>query len=363
MSLQADSELIRAVAGGNNNATAALEVRSPSGENGRGDSRASVCARRRRPLGDYARNRLWRMKTWLARLIAYVFIGSFCIAGPLLLCVSLGTAAQRAMLVYSGLRAEGTVIAKRQTGGSRRSYAPVFQFTASDGRSHVVSSDVYGRESAFRFGEHVNVLYPRGRPEAARIDAFAPLWTLPLVFGVVGAAFSVIPALILAQRLRRRTSPQQTGASEPTPDAGDSAASAVRWVLAPLLVAGGLALLAVGAGVVAPERSSADESRVVITSLGVLLASCGVLLGKWVAVGGRLYNALGASAMTAMAVVFGWVALYGEAANFSGGVSIGGVGVSAGGSVTLARIAFGFGACIFALASLWAWKQVLRQRG
>jgi len=299
----------------------------------------------------------------LARLIAYVFVGSFCIAGPLLLIVSLGTAVQRAALIYSGQRAGGTVIATRQMGESHRSYAPVFQFTASDGRSYVVSSDVYGQESAIRFGEHVRVLYPRARPEAARIDAFAPLWTMPLVFGVVGAAFSVIPALVLAQWMRRRRSPGDTGASEPTAAAGDATAFAVRWMLAPLLTAGGLALLAMGLGVVAWQRSSADESRVFITSLGVLLVSCGVLLGKWVAMGGRLYNALGGTAMTSMAVIFGWVALHGEAANFSGGVSIGGIGVSSGGSVTLARIAFGFGACLLALASLWAWKQVFRQRG
>jgi Protein of unknown function (DUF3592) len=298
-----------------------------------------------------------------ARLIAYVFVGSFCIAGPLLLIVSLATAVQRAALIYSGQRAEGTVIAKRQTGGSRPSYAPVFQFAASDGRSYVVSSDVYGQESAIRFGEHVRVLYPRGRPQAARIDAFAPLWTMPLVCGVVGGAFSFIPALVLAQRIRRRASQGDTGAGEPTPDAGDATAAAVRWVVAPLLTAGGLALLAMGLGVVAWQRRSADESRVVITSLGIFLTSCGVLLGKWVAMGGRLYHALGGAVMTSMAVILGWVSLYGEAANFSGGVSIGGVGMSSGGSVTLARIAFGFGACLMAVASLWAWKQVFRQRG
>jgi len=138
------------------------------------------------------------MKGLVARLTAYVFVGSFCIVGPLLLIVALGSALQRTALIYSGLRAEGTVIAKRSTGATRVMYAPVFQFTANDGRTYIISSDVYGRESAFRYGERVHVLYRQGHPEAARIDAFTPLWTFPLVFGVVGAGFSMIPALMLA---------------------------------------------------------------------------------------------------------------------------------------------------------------------
>lgn len=140
----------------------------------------------------------------VARLIAYVFLGSFCIAGPLCLFAALGSTLQRAALIYSGLRAEGTVIAKKQMGSTRATYAPVFQFVASDGRTYVVSSDVYGKESAFKYGDHVRVLYRHDHPESARIDAFAPLWTFPLVFGVVGAAFSVIPAIVLASWMRRR---------------------------------------------------------------------------------------------------------------------------------------------------------------
>jgi hypothetical protein len=114
-----------------------------------------------------------------------------------------------------------------------------------------------------------------------------------------------------------------------------------------------------GAG--SADPGSLKESRVFVTSLGVLLAASGPAAGQWVAMGTRLYHACGATAITAMAVIFGWVAVFGEASGFSGGVSVGGMAVKSGGSVTLARIAFGMASIVIGLAALWAWKQVFRQ--
>lgn len=301
------------------------------------------------------------MNRLFGRLIAYVFLGSFCAVGPLLLVIALGSALQRVTLIYSGLRAEGTVIAKRSSGATRPTYAPVFQFTASDGRTYTVSSDLYGRESAFSYGERIRVLYRQGRPESARIDAFAPLWTFPLVVGVVGSGFSLIPALVLVNWMRRR----RTGGSDPDsmdPDrvVTGTGTPAFRWALGLLLTGGGVVLLALGLGVVSSDSSSLHGSRVLVTSVGVLLASCGVQIGQWVAVGSRWYHALGGAAITSMAVIFGWVAIYGDAAGFSGGVSMGSVAVTSSGSVTPARIAFGLGSVVFGAASLWAWKEVFR---
>jgi hypothetical protein len=50
------------------------------------------------------------MKQWGGRLIGYVFVGSFCMAGPLLLILAVSVAAQRGALVISGIPAEATVI-------------------------------------------------------------------------------------------------------------------------------------------------------------------------------------------------------------------------------------------------------------
>jgi len=61
------------------------------------------------------------------------------------------------------------------------------------------------RRFSFSPGEQVSVLYQQGHPENARIDAFTPLWLYSLIFGIVGAAFSSIPALILVDRMRQRS--------------------------------------------------------------------------------------------------------------------------------------------------------------
>lgn len=144
------------------------------------------------------------MKDLLGRLIGYVFVGSFCLAGPLLLILALGTAVQRCALVISGARAEATVIgAARASGSTSATYAPVFQFTARDGRSYTINSDLYGKQSAIRYGQRLRVLYSPDHPKSARIDAFAPLWTMPLVVGAVGASFCVVPAIVLVCVFRR----------------------------------------------------------------------------------------------------------------------------------------------------------------
>ena len=303
------------------------------------------------------------MKTWVARLIAYVFLGSFCIAGPLLLVLALGTAVQRVSLIYSGLRAQGTVIAKRTTGSTRATYAPVFQFKASDGRTVTVNSDVYGEESAFSYGQRVQVLYRRDNPDSARLDKFGQLWTLPLVVGVVGAGFSIVPAIMLVAWMRRRAAAGGPGFMKLTQAGADNVSRLFRGALGVMLIGGGAFLLAVGLGFALPDASSVKDSRVLVTSTGVLLSASGVLVAQWVAMESRLAHALGGAVITSMAVIFGWVAIFGEASGFSGGISIGGAAVSSSGSVTPARIAFGLGSVVFGLASMWAWRQVFRQRG
>jgi hypothetical protein len=292
------------------------------------------------------------MKEFIGRLIGFVFLGSFCVAGPLLLILALGTAVQRAALVFSGLHAEATVIGARQSGSTRPTYAPVFQFTASDGRSYTVSSDVYGKQSANRYGSQVQVLYPSNHPERARIDAFAQLWTLPLVIGVVGAGFSVVPGIVLVSWMRRR---------EATRKAADTMSRGFRRLLGVLLIGGGMVLLAVGLGLISTD-SSVNGSRILAASIGVLLAATGVLVGQWIATGGRLYNVFGGVLTTSMTIMFGWVAIFGDASNFHGSVSAGGIAVATSNSATPARIAFAVASILTGLAAVWAWKRAIRSR-
>ncbi|MGO9991853.1 MAG: DUF3592 domain-containing protein [Steroidobacteraceae bacterium] len=298
-----------------------------------------------------------------ARIIAYGFIGAFAIGSLVLLAIAVGSTVQRATLIFSGSRVEGTVVAKKQVGrlkGGAAAYAPMLQFTASDGRTYVVTSDLSGPESAYRFGQHLRVLYQPAHPDGARIDAFAPLWTLPLVTGVVGAAFSIVPAMVVVNWGRRRRA-ARSEALQVEPDR--TTGRGLRWTLGIALTGGGLVLAGVGLGPLNFASDTSVEARVLGTSVGILLAASGVLVGQWVATGSRTYHALGGLVMTSMAVMFGWVAFFGQASGFSVGAGVGGAAVSSGGGVTAARIAFGIASVLTGFASLWAWRQVLRRHG
>lgn len=299
------------------------------------------------------------MKPFVGRLIAYVFLGSFCVAGPLLLTLALGTAVQRTALIFSGLRADATVIGWRTMGSTKVTYAPVFQFTASDGRPYTVSSDVYGSKSAVRYGERIRVLYWPNQAESARIDAFAPLWTFPLVAGVVGAGFSVVPAIMLVAWMRRRASEVAPDRREAAQIAADTVSRGLRRTLGVLLIAAGGVLLALGFGLVSTDRS-ANDSPILEATIGLLLIATGVQVGQWVATDSRFSRVFGSLAITAMAVMFGWVAIHGNAANFHGTGIL--ASATTSGSVALARILFTVLATLTGMFSVWAWRQVFRSR-
>jgi hypothetical protein len=291
------------------------------------------------------------MKELIGRLIAYLFLGSFCVAGPLVLMLGVGKAVQRAALVISGQPAQATVIGAQALGSSRVSYAPVFQFTAGDGRSYTVSSDLYGKESDIHFGQRIRVLYWPEHPEAARIDGFAPLWTLPLVATVVGGGFCVVPAIVLVAWMRRRAGAATADKREAARIAADNLSRGLRRTLGLVLIAGGAVLLALAFG---------NDAHVPMATLGVLLIAAGVQVGQWVGLDSRLGQVCGSLVVTSLAVMFGWVAIHGDAANFHAGASVGGTAVASGAAVAPARIAFAVASGLTALASLWAWSRVFR---
>jgi hypothetical protein len=301
------------------------------------------------------------MKDLVGRLIAYVFLGSFCIAGPLVLILGLCTAVQRAALLISGVHAEATVIGAQRMGSTRPSYAPVFKFTTSDGRVYTVSSDVYGKESDVRFGERVRVLYWPNHADSARIDAFAPLWTFPLVTGVVGAGFCVVPAIMLVAWMRRRASELAPDKRQAARIAADNVSRGLRRALGVVLIGAGGLLLAFGLGLISKDRG-VNDSHILAIPMGVLVVASGVQVGQWMAMDNRLSQVFGSLVATSMAVMFGWVAIYGDAASFRGSTSIDGAAVAASGSAAPARIVFALVSALTGLASLWAWKQVFRSR-
>lgn len=294
-----------------------------------------------------------------ARIVAYGFIGAFAVGSLVLLTVAVGSTVQRATLIFSGSRAEATVVAKKEVGrlkGGAPAYAPMLQFSASDGRMYVVTSDLSGPESMYRFGEHLRVLYKPDHPDGARIDAFAPLWTLPLVSGVVGAAFSLVPAMLVVNWVRRRSAARGEALQS---ESDGTMGRGLRWALGIVLTGGGLVLAYGGLASLGSASYSSVEAGVLGICVGVLLAASGVLIGQWVRAGSRTYHALGGLMMTSMAVMFGWVAFFGKASGFNVEAAVGGAAVNLGGGVTAARIAFGIASALAVLASLWAWRQVL----
>jgi hypothetical protein len=143
----------------------------------------------------------------LARLIAYLFVGVLCGAGPVLLLIAAGTGLERALFVRSSLSAEGIVVALRYVRSSSKSStsrtcAPVFHFTARNGMSFTVTSNIAQSPSPWKFGDHVPVLYQEDDPENAHIDSFAQLWEPQVVLGAVGGACSIFTLLIVLRRRR-----------------------------------------------------------------------------------------------------------------------------------------------------------------
>jgi uncharacterized protein DUF3592 len=295
-----------------------------------------------------------------ARLLVYSFIGAFAIASLILLAIAVSSTAQRAMLIFSGLGADGTVTAKRQVGhlkGGAPAYAPMVSFTAVDGRTYTVTSDYSGPESAYRFGQHLRILYSPDHPDRGRVDAFAPMWTLPLVTGVVGGAFSIVPGLLVVNWIRRRRAEM---GELPPGEASGTPGRGFRRALGLLLVGGGL--MSASIGLISPGPGTSAEPRVLGLCMGVLLSASGVLIGQWVREGSRAQSTLGALLISAFATLFGWVSLFGKSSGFSTGVGADGATVATSSGPIVARIAFGIGALLAGLAALWAWKQVFRQR-
>jgi Protein of unknown function (DUF3592) len=299
------------------------------------------------------------MKNWVGRLMGGIFLGSFCLAGPLLLMLALGAAAERTLLVVSGQRAEATIVAMRTSPSFRGSVAPVVRFTADDGRSYVISSDVFEAESAIRFGQRVRVLYRPAHPEGARVDDIAALWTLPLVTGLTGAGLSVVPAILWVSWLRRRAERLEPARQAAAHAAADAVSRRFRQLLGILLIVAGCVLVARGFGLL-PADLSARGSRLMNITLGILLAATGVQVSQLVQPGGRLANSFGSAIVTALAVMFGWVAIYGDNASFSSGIGGGGLAMPSGSGAHAARIAFGAASAITGLVACWAWMRALR---
>ncbi len=135
------------------------------------------------------------MPIFLQKALAYLVLG-------LIVSIGLVNAARRAIFLAQAQATTGEVIALRQApskSSNRRSYFPIFRFTAPNGETITVTSNIGGKYNSW-LGKPVPVLYLPANPQEAHIRSFGQLWESSLVPSIVGGTFSVIPVLIFLRR-------------------------------------------------------------------------------------------------------------------------------------------------------------------
>jgi hypothetical protein len=147
----------------------------------------------------------WGARRWIAfGTIAF---------GTLFLVIGLILAGVSVSFLADAQRARGTVVAVEwrndRTGGYRKPQRdnpmayPVVEFTSGDGRQRTFQSSTGSNPPSYEEGERVEVLYHGDSPEDARINGFASLWLLPLIFGGLGLVFAGIGTAVAMVRRGR----------------------------------------------------------------------------------------------------------------------------------------------------------------
>ena len=109
-------------------------------------------------------------------------------------------------LLQHGVRVQGSIIDYKVVSESRENgpgystfHYPVVRFRDAGGQTHTVTMSVSERPVAENKRKPVKVIYPKGKPDAARIANFGSLWLLPLVFVAPGLTLA---ALVGVHQLR-----------------------------------------------------------------------------------------------------------------------------------------------------------------
>lgn len=135
--------------------------------------------------------------------------------GSVFLVVGLILAGVSVSFLADAERTKGTVVALEwrddDTGTSRRSRSndrpaayPVVEYTSADGTARTFRSSTGSNPPSYDEGDRVEVLYRADSPGDARINGFASLWLLPLIFGGIGLLFAGVGTGIAVAGRRRR---------------------------------------------------------------------------------------------------------------------------------------------------------------
>ena len=96
--------------------------------------------------------------------------------------------------VASAATADGTVVDLARSGGSKSTWRPVVRFALPDGETVEFTGKVGSNPPSYQRGERVEVLYPPGAPQDAKIRDFLSLWFPATLVGGLGALFFLIGA-------------------------------------------------------------------------------------------------------------------------------------------------------------------------
>ncbi|GAA3148612.1 DUF3592 domain-containing protein [Streptomyces echinatus] len=136
--------------------------------------------------------------------------------GAVFLVIGLVLAGTTISFLADAERARGTVVALewrdddhgmshgKRTHDGPVAY-PVVEFTSADGTPRTFRSSTGTNPPSYEKGDRVEVLYRAESPGDARIDGFASLWLLPLLFGGIGlviAGVGTVMALVTRRRSR-----------------------------------------------------------------------------------------------------------------------------------------------------------------
>ena len=95
---------------------------------------------------------------------------------------------QELQFVLGSRTASGTVVDLKPSGSV---YDPVIRFTTADGRQVTFTDPQGSNPPSNKVGETVQVIYPAGAPQEARLNSFLDFWLSPLALTVFGAFFLI----------------------------------------------------------------------------------------------------------------------------------------------------------------------------
>lgn len=134
--------------------------------------------------------------------------------GGLFLVIGLVLAGQSVSFLTDAKRAPGTVVAlewrhdssstsRKKRGNDEPAAYPVVEFTPADGTARTFRSSTGSNPPSYDEGDQVEVLYRADSPDDARINGFASLWLLPLIFGGIGLLIAGIGTVVALVGRRR----------------------------------------------------------------------------------------------------------------------------------------------------------------